>query len=229
MGLRKDFLIHKAKTVESFGFVRADISNINNNIEHLRSQLSSVESRISAIDSQILILHKAIEKNSSEISVQQNNGLTLYSKIENISKSITSATDALNDFKNHINNLISNNQRILKDISGNKNAIKRLFSASKQQSLENKRTNSELKKSKAEITKLRRILDQKIRIVNRRIAGKKTAKSRKLSPKLRVRKRVVQDKTIITVKTPSKTLVKAVTPTKKNMVGVIRQGKHPLI
>ena len=161
MGLRKDFLVHKKKTVDSFRFVRADISSININIENMKSMLTSMELRISALDNKVTVLRKELDKCLSDINVQQNNYLNIYSKIEYISKSISSIVTAMTSLKNSISKIASSNRNIVKDTSSNRNAIKKLFSISKMQSLKNKQVNSELKKSRAEIKKFKNSINKR--------------------------------------------------------------------
>ena len=161
MGLRKDFLIHKKKTVDSFRFVRADISGININIENMKSMLTSTELRISALDNKVTVLRKELDKCLSDINVQQNNYLNIYSKIEYISKSISSIVTAMTSLKNSISKIASSNKNIVKDTSSNRNSIKKLFSISKMQSLKNNQVNSELKKFKAEINKLKNSINKR--------------------------------------------------------------------
>ena len=95
MGLRKDFLIHKRRTIESFRFARADITAINVNVEQLKNTLSSVESGISNIGSEISNLKNALDKCSSDINLQQISSLNVISKIDSINKSIGNAADAI--------------------------------------------------------------------------------------------------------------------------------------
>ena len=161
MGLKKDFLIHKKKTVESFRFVRADISSININIDNLKSMLASMELRISALDNKVTVLRKEIDKCLSDINAQQDNYLNIHSKTEHIIKSISDVATAATSFKSSINKIVSNNKQILKDISSNRSAIKKLFLISKTQSLKNNQVNSELRKSKAEIKKLKNSINKR--------------------------------------------------------------------
>lgn len=164
MGLRKDFLIHKRKTVESFRFVRADISSINVNIENMKSTLASIESRISALDNKVAVLWKETDKCLTDINVQQNNYLGIYSKIGHISKSVSAVAAAMTPFKDSINKIASSNKQIVKDMSSNQNSIKKLFSISKTLSLKNNLTNSALTKSQLEVNKIRNLLNKKLKI-----------------------------------------------------------------
>ena len=88
MGLRNDFLVHKRKTIQSFNFVSADISNINANTENIKSLLASLESKISSFDIEVDNLKNSIAKCLSGINLQQANHLKAASAIESSSNSI---------------------------------------------------------------------------------------------------------------------------------------------
>lgn len=168
MGLRKDFLIHKRKTVESFRLVRADISSININIEHIRNMLSSMESRVSTLGNEVSSMHKALDKCSADINMQQNNNLNIQSRIEDINKSISSAVAKVSSFKDNINNIIFKNQKISKRVTANNNLAKKLLSKSKTQSLKNIQLNSAIRNSQEEIKKIKNFLNRKLRTVKKR-------------------------------------------------------------
>src|SRR3989338_9700184 len=89
LGLRKDFLVHKRKTIESFKLVRDDISTLDGSINNLKNTLVSVESRISNIYNETLNLRDAIGQNASEINAQRSHNANMQSKIEQINKSIS--------------------------------------------------------------------------------------------------------------------------------------------
>ena len=199
-------MVHKKKTIESFGLVRADISSISNSIEHFKNILSALESRISTLDNQVLELRKAIDKNTSEIRIQYNYNINIQSKIENINKSVSNIFTTINSFKNNINKLISNNQQSSKDITINKNAIKKLFALSKNQSLKNKQLTSTLKRSQEEVKKLRSFINKRLKTITtkairkpyKRIAKKKTTPKRMLR-KAKSPKKIVTETTKKTI------------------------------
>ena len=62
MSLRKDFLVHRRKTAESFRFVRADVSGIMINIEHIKNMLLALESKTSSLDNNIADLKNTLDK-----------------------------------------------------------------------------------------------------------------------------------------------------------------------
>lgn len=270
MGLRKDFLIHKAKTIESFLLARADISSINNSMEHLKIHVSSVESRILVIDNEVLNLRKLLDKCISDLSMQQMGNLSLMTKIDSVSKSIGEMADNIGSFRNKVDNILSKNSGLSRQINSQNNSIKKLLPKSSKQSLEIRKLNSALKKSQQDIKKLRNLMDRKLKTakradkeiestvksqrkriaqlnkkvdskkpvgkrvirkivaktVKKKIIVKKYPKKISKTSKINVRKRRSQGKTIVTVKTPNRTLVQAVT--KGENVRVVR-GRNPLI
>ena len=167
MGLRRDFLIHKRKTVESFTFVKADISSINLNIEHIKNVLASIESRISGIENDASSLRVSIEKCSSDINLQKNNSLILWSRIENIDKSIGSAVATVYSFKDKIDGIISKNQQMSSSISKNNESIKNISLRLSKQSLATRKLNSALRLSQKENQKLKNLLNKKLKTVKR--------------------------------------------------------------
>ncbi len=184
LGLRKDFLIHKSKTVESFRLVRADISGIDIHIEHLKNMLASAESRISAIGNQVLILGKSIDKFSSDIQMQQSSSLIIQSKIEGINKSISNSIESISSLNNGISGMLSRQQEASKRISSHDATIKKLLSMSKIQSVKEKQLNSEFKKSHIEIKKLRNFISQNLKKIDKKIIAKSSkAIKRKISSK----------------------------------------------
>lgn len=228
MGLRKDFSIHRRRTVESFKFVKADISSVNNSIENLKNMLASLESRVSSLDMGAADLRKSIEKCLLDISLQQNNNLNLLSKIDAISKSILNATNTAVSIKNKIGDIVANNQKTSKKISANNDSIKNLSLKSKKQTAINRKLNSASNQSQKEIKKIRNFLSRKLRTVNRknaeleitikkqrkriislnkRIEGKKLAKAIKKKTK---RLTPITKKTTKKVITPKKTIVEVV-------------------
>ncbi|MBI2656679.1 hypothetical protein HYX03_02985 [Candidatus Woesearchaeota archaeon] len=182
LGLRKDFLIHKSKTVESFRLVRADISGMGIHIEHLKNMLASAESRISAIGNQVLTLGRSIDKFSSDIQMQQSNNLIIQSKIDAINKSISSSIESVNSLNKGISGMLSRQQESSKRISSHDAAVKKLFSMSKAQSVKEKQLNSELKKSRMEAKKLRNFISQSLKKIDKKIIAKSSkAVKRKIS------------------------------------------------
>ena len=230
LGIRKDFLVHRKRTVESFGYVKADISSINAGMESMKNMLGSVEARISALDSQIAGLSKALDKCAFDIGMQQNHNLDIQSKAENINKLISDVVAAVTAFKSKINNLVSNGQQISKNIAINKNSIKRLSLSSKSQSLKNRQIDSALKKSQKDIKKIKNLLNRKLKStkrkdleleakiksqrksvikLNRKIEGKKLVK-----PKKRIAKKAIARKATPKKRAVKKTVIKKVTPKK---------------
>lgn len=188
LGLRKDFLLHKKKTMESFGFVRADISSIDNNIKHLKNAIYSADSRMSAIKNEISNLSKAIDKCSSEISIGHNQNLTIQSKIEQINKSVSNLLDGINSFRNNVNKIIFNHRQISKDISTNRNAIKKLFSVTKAESAKRRQLNFVLRKLQAEIKRVKKLKTKKLVIKTFKRKAKRTPKKtvkKTVTPKTR--------------------------------------------
>ena len=247
MGLRKDFSVHKRKTIESFELVKADISGISLEIESLKNIIASFGSRISAIDNELLNL----SRNASS------NNLSISSKIDRRSSSMSDAIAAVNTLRNGINIISSNYQRMSKNMSGNKNSIKKLELKSKAESLRAGKLGYSLKKSQKETKKLKnilkissrraksadsglvkRIVSQQKRIVqlNRKIEGKKDIRKsvsrkkirRKATPRKIITRKITPKKKVTTIKTPRRTITRTETPKKKEIVEIFRQ-KKPLI
>lgn len=279
MGLRKDFLVHKNRTIESFKLVRSDVSGINTNIDQLKNTLASVELSISSLGGEMLSLKTSLDKCISDVSMQQMGNLNLMAKIDIVSKSIGEMVDNISTFRNKIENILSKNSGLSRQIDSQGNSIKKLLPKSSKQSLEIRKLNSALKKSQQDIKKLRKLMDRKLktakradkeiestvksqrkRIVqlNKKVDSKKPVgkrvikkivaktvkkkitvkkprktfkkspkKTAKKMPKISVKRRRSQGKTIVTVKTPDRTLVEAVTPSKGGNVKVVR-GRNPL-
>ena len=135
MGLRKDFLAHKRKTIESFGFVRADISALNMRVESMQNLISLVESRLPALGNEVVGLQKSIDSCSSEINAQNSSNLALQSKIIDMNKSIKSTVDLIGSFKNKINGLVSRDNGLLRRINAHDKLLKKLAPSAKKQSL----------------------------------------------------------------------------------------------
>ena len=102
MGLRKDFLVHKRKTVESFRFVKADVSSLNANVENIKNMLVHADSRISALETEAYNLKSLIDKCLYNIDAQNSNSLNIVSKIENAGKSLGNLVETISSFKNKI-------------------------------------------------------------------------------------------------------------------------------
>ena len=84
LGLRNEFLVHKRKTVESFRFVRADVSDIMISLEHIKNMLLTLESKASLMDSNSADLKNTLDKYLSDIG--------------GISKSTAQIFDAIGNF-----------------------------------------------------------------------------------------------------------------------------------
>ncbi len=104
MGLRKDFLAHKSKTMESFNLVSADISNINLNLVNLRTMLASVEDRISDFSGKIQKLNEALDKCGADIMLQRSNEAVVTSTINDINSSISEINESLKSHENTLRN-----------------------------------------------------------------------------------------------------------------------------
>lgn len=249
MRLKHDYLIHKSKTVESFRLVRADISSININIEHIKNILATVESRFFTVENEASGQRHSLDKCVSDINTQQNNVLGINSKIEFINKTLAGFSEAINIFKNQIGNITLRTQTTSKNISGVSSSIKMILDKLNTESSKNRSINSQLVISQKEIKKVKNLLNRKFKgmtkkslelevklnrqrskmiSLNRKLSGKKTVKRLSSRRKVITRK-ITPRKTITTVKTPKKTVTKTVTPKKKKIVEVIKQGKNPLI
>lgn len=84
MGIRKEFMLHKGRTVESFEMVRADISSILTHIGGMRDMISSLDSRISVLDIMAAGMKGQVEKCLADFGTQQSRILSTQSKIERI-------------------------------------------------------------------------------------------------------------------------------------------------
>lgn len=176
LGIRKDFNVHKRKTVESFGLVRADISSINANIEQIRNSLASVEARIITLGTDIGGLRNSIDRCSSDINAHETAHSDMNSKIESIdesiggiNESISTAVAKIASFKSRVDSIASRNGTLLRGLSGNSQAIKRVLPRLNKQSLKTRKIGSDLRKARGEIEKSKR----------------RHAKARKLAPVVR--------------------------------------------
>ena len=245
VGLKKDFSIHKQKTIESFGFVKADISSINYNIENIKNALASIGSRISTLDNEILGLRKSVDTCVLDISIQQNNSLNMQSRMNGIGKSMSGAMETLTSIKDRINTVFNQNKSISKTMTGYGTLIKSLTSKANAQSINSKKLSTQIRKYEQEIKKVKNLINNKIKTVknadleldrkiisqrkriaqlNRKIESKKAVKRiRRKAKKMMPRKKVT------TIKTPKKTVIKTETPRKKKIVEVFNQGRKPLL
>ena len=220
LGLRNEFLVHKRKTVESFRFVRADVSNIMINMEHIKNMLLTLESKASLMDSNSADLKNTIDKYLFDI--------------EGISKSTEQTSDAVGNFNNVIKKITYQNKSMSKEITRNNKSIKKLLPRFKRQSVDLRKLASALKQSQNEIRKLKNLLSSKLRTakrgnlelearitsqkkrilqLNRKIENKKMMRK---APKRTIR-RVTPRKTITKTITPKKTITKTVTPKTKTI------------
>lgn len=224
LGLRKDFLVHKRKTIESFKLVRDDISTLDGSINNLKNTLVSVESRISNIYNETLNLRDAIGQNASEINAQRSHNANMQSKIEQINKSISNAIFTIESLNKGVSNLISKQQQLSGNVSGNSNAIKKLFSITKVQSLRNRQLNSALNKSQIEFKKIRSFLNIKLRGVNRANKGvEATIKNQR--KRIVALNRKIEGKKSIRIKAKRKAKKRASSATRKTTKKIITPKK----
>lgn len=209
MGLRRDFLVHKGKTVESFNLVRADISSINNRVD----------------------------KFSAEISQQNNQNFAIASKIENVGDSIRNVAAALDSFKNKLNDILSKSRLQSLKISSLENAVRKSQKDSKKiRKLLNVKVKL-LKKLNLKSEKKIKSQHKRIVQLNKKIEGKKAVRkivtkriiTRKVKPRRKVIKTITPKKTVTTITTPRRKITKTETPTKKEVVEVFKGRKKSLI
>lgn len=196
MGLRKDFLVHKKKTVESFGFVRSDIERINSDLNNLSNNFSAMGAKISSFDNQTQELWKSINKCLSD-----NLGFV----------------DSFSFFKTDVEDMASYKKQISKNVLSNSNAIKKLFVVYKAQNSKSKKISMELKKSRLHVKKLEKSFNGKLKIISNRILR---VKGLKKSAKRKIVKKITTRKTIKKTITPKKTITEIVTPKKKTVTEV---------
>ncbi|MBI2653118.1 hypothetical protein HYX00_06640 [Candidatus Woesearchaeota archaeon] len=211
MGLRKDFLVHKRKTVESFRFVRDDIASVNAAIQHLKDAIHSIESRLSVTINEIISLKKGIDKCLLDIEVHNNIKNDIQSKIESINKSIANTIPALSSLGSGIKNVLLRQQGISKSVSIH---------------------SSSLKKFQKEINKIKNLLNQKIKTVKRKDAEleSKLRNQRKIILNLNkkiggrriIKKKLTPKKTIKKIITPKRIVTETTTPTKKTITEIKR-------
>ena len=205
VGIRKDFSVHRKKTVESFGFVREDISSLAANLGSVKTILDDVNSRINA---------------------QHHSDLAVQAKVESINEAIGNAISSTNSLNNNLASLISKSQRTSAKVSGHDSSIKTILKEiSKFRILLTKKLNSLSKRDAGMESKL---ISQKkaIAVLSRKIAGRKV--TRRPSARKTIVKKITPKKTITRTTTPKRTVTETVTPTKKKVVEIIR-GRNPLI
>lgn len=230
MGLRKDFLAHKRKTIESFRFVREDILGINLNIEHMNSTLQPVQLGVSKLEENILKMKGMLEKCSSDVDNQQTNNLSIEAKVDNVCKSVEIISGEVSSFRNKIRNISSKSQTLSRKINFQNKSVKKLLPRSKKQSIRIRQLNSALRVSQEDVRKLKKFINGGLRTAKRRcaeleetvkkqrsriLALNRKIEGRKVTRKTakRITKRAPK-KTITTVKTPKKTVKKTITPKK---------------
>ena len=238
MGLRKDFLVHRQKTVEAFSSVSSDMHNISHGMDNLSSMIAAVESRVSSIDANMLVLREAIDKCAQDISLQKSSELALASSIKNVNDAVREisnrlkasegrASNKINSFEKTLNNLVSQNKKLSSAAASNGNSIKKLLPSSKTQSLKSRKLESSLKESQGEIRKIKNLLSIRLRTIKKADA--------ELEKKLRSQRRRISqlNKKIDLssgIKTRSrvsrKTTTRKITPKKK--VTIIKTPKRKI-
>ena len=225
MGLRKDFLIHKRRTIESFIFVKSDVSGILANIEHIRKVLASLDMRISALDNEMALLRSIADRFSSDISMQQSNSQNMVSEIESVKKSLANSAKAIGLSEDKTEDALFKNQALSRKIISQEKLIKGLLSGSKLQYSAGRKLSSELRIYKGDISKIKNLLNRKLSTVkkkdseleakiksqrgtiaslNRKIEGKKAARKpsaiksakKKIAPKKAAPKKILSKKTL---------------------------------
>lgn len=209
MGLRKEFLTHRSKTVESFSFVRADISSLSLRIQTLKDMIALIESRMSKVDMETVGLGKSIDKIVSDANLQQVNTQNSLSKVGTIDDSLGELTAT---------------------VASIKKSLKTLLSKSRAQSLKSRQFSSNIKKSQKEIKKTKNLLTRKLKAASRknvelesRIGRQRTiilALNRKIEAKKPVQKKKVSTKKVIT---PTKKIFTKKTETPKKTIIEVRQ------
>lgn len=243
MGIRKDFETHKRKTVESFGYVAADISNINMSLVNMRTMLASAQERISDFNSKMQALNEALGKCADGINIQKSNESAVASTIDGINNTISKINERL---KSHERNLSSRSKsqsakirKMGSELRESRDGIRKVKDSISRKMTSIKRADEELE---AKIRSQRRRiaqLNRKIELnsgrkASVRITPRKTARAaRKV-----VTRKVTPRKTVTTIKTPKRTIKKTVTakktvtekitPKTREVYEVIRE-KNPLI
>ena len=73
MGLRKDFLVHRKNTIESFGLVRRDIDNLNFKLDNANNIVSTLEMKMPEVVNEISNLHNKIDDINKSIMSHDKN------------------------------------------------------------------------------------------------------------------------------------------------------------
>lgn len=224
MGLRKEFLIHKGSTVESFKLVKADVSGINSGIENIRNSVASLESMSFALEGEIPAIRQSVERCVLGISMQQENNIGVGSKIESIMNSVQGVASAVSSFSKRMENSLAHSRELSRKIAAQDRLIKKLAPSSKKQFLMIRQLSFSLNKSRKESKKLRSLLNRKLKTANRANSElEKKIKSqrrriqqlnRKIDGKKTIKK--ITKKTI----TPKKIVTETITPTKKTITEV---------
>ncbi|MBI2647453.1 hypothetical protein HYW99_03165 [Candidatus Woesearchaeota archaeon] len=177
MGLRRDLVLHQKRTIESFRYVKEDISNLDAKIENLRNRLNSFDEGIISINNQLGSIQLSSEKCLSNINLQETTNKNFEAKIEST--------------KEHLRNLD-------KEIKKVKNLVNRKISLMKKQ-------NTELQKGlrihSKTISKLNKKIDTK-RIIQK-TKSKRIVKPKKTVKKT-IKKVITPEKTVIEVQQQGK-------------------------
>lgn len=245
MGLRKDFLVHKRKTIESFRFVKSDISIIKSSVENIKGILAGLDSKISALENDLSSLKGMLERCLHEVGMQRSHGNNMASRIDNANKSLGNLSRSISSFTNKLRKISSKGNSLSKKLVSQNNYIKKLLPRSAKQSLKIRHMNSVLRISQDDIKKLRIFINRKLRTVKRRdteleetikkqrrrilqlsrkIEGKKV--TRKTSPKRTIKGKIIPKKKITTIKTPKRTITKTETPKRETIVEIIKQKNN---
>ena len=230
--------------------VELSISSLGNEIPSLKTTLDRCLSDISVqqsnnheISSKIENVSKSIESFADAINSFKGRINNVISKNQSLSRDITNQNKLVKKIMPRtakqsleIKKLGSSLKKSQNEVKNLRNLLNRKLSLIKRA---DDKLESTIKQQRKRIVELNKKLDVKKSVgkqvikksARATIKGKtapKKASPKKSLPRISVKRRRAQDKTIITVKTPGKTLVEAVTPTKKKTVGVFRE-KNPLI
>ena len=178
MSLRRDFLEHKNKTIESFNLVSADHSNIQVNMVNLRTMLAASESRFYELTNKISDLTAALERCLSDVAMQKSKDLIISSTIEDVNNSMTEMNNQLESFQDTISKRIapfagrlktfsSESRKMSKKVTANSNLLKKLLPSSKLQSAKTRKISSALAESQEEIRKAKNLINRRLRTANR--------------------------------------------------------------
>jgi len=242
LGLRKDFLEHKNRTIESFNLVSSDVSNINVSLVNFRTSFYSMEGRLSEFSDRLHGLRESIGKCAEDISLQKSNELVTSSTIKDMNNSFSKINERLQSFEGKLKNMLPVNKKLSKKITSINNSVNKLLPRYKSQSLKTRRLGSGLRQSNDEIKKIKNLINRKLRTLrrdnselksriksqrrrivqlNRKIelrAGIRVTRKRavkKAPAKKIITKKITPKKTVTTIKTPRRTITKTVTPKKQ--------------